>query len=42
VSTVLTLLLGFVSIDLIRNLYDFRGPGISSGLIKTIAGLFPK
>lgn len=42
VSTVLTLVLAFVSIDLVRNLYDFRGPGISSGIIKGIAGLFPK
>jgi len=41
VGTVLTLLLAFVSIDLIRNLYDFRGAGPASGIIKALAGLFP-
>ena len=40
VGTVLTLLAGFISIDLIRNLYDFRSEGPASGIIKSIAGLF--
>lgn len=42
VGTILVLLLAFVSIDLIRNLYDFRGGGPASGIIQALAGLFPK
>jgi hypothetical protein len=44
VSSVLVLLLAFVSIDLMRNLYDFRGSSnpVSSGLVKTLGGLLPK
>jgi len=42
VSTILVLLLAFVSIDLIRNLYDYRGGGPASGIIQALAGLFPK
>jgi hypothetical protein len=34
------LLLLFVSIDLVRNLYEFQGNGPASGLVKGIAGLF--
>jgi excisionase family DNA binding protein len=40
VSTILTLLLAFISIDLVRNLYDFRGAGYSSGIINALGGLF--
>jgi hypothetical protein len=39
VATFLTLFAAFVSIDLIRNLYDFRGGTPASGIIKSIAGL---
>ena len=40
VATVLILLLAFVSLDLVRNLYDFRGPTpVASGLVKMLAGL---
>ena len=39
VATVFMMLLGFVGMDLIRNLYDFNGDGPASGLIKSIAGL---
>ena len=42
VGAVLTLLLAFISVDLVRNLYDYRDPGYSSGIIKGIASLFPK
>ena len=40
VTTVLMLLLAFVSMDLVTNLYENRGStnGFSAGLIKTIAG----
>jgi excisionase family DNA binding protein len=40
VSTILTLLLAFVSIDLVRNLYDFRSGGMTSGIINALGGLF--
>jgi len=42
VGSVLTLLAAFVAVDLIRNLYDFRGGGPASGIIQALAGLFPK
>jgi hypothetical protein len=42
VATLFMLFLMFVSLDLIRNLYDFHGdsPAISSGIVKGLAGLF--
>ena len=40
VSTVLMLLVSFVSLDMMRNLYEFREGGPASGLVKAIAGLF--
>ena len=39
VTTVFMLLLAFVSMDLIRNLYDFHEAGPASGLVKSIAGM---
>ena len=40
VATVLMLLLAFVSLDLVRNLYDYRGDmPVSSGLVHMLAGL---
>jgi hypothetical protein len=30
----------FISLDLVRNLYEFRGGGPAAGLIKSISGLF--
>lgn len=42
VGTILTLLAAFISIDLMRNLYDYRGAGPASGIINALAGLFPK
>ena len=42
VGTILTLLAAFVSIDLMRNLYDVHGNGPASGIISPLAGLFPK
>ena len=42
VGTILTLLAAFVSIDLLRNLYDYHGGGPASGIINALAGLFPK
>jgi hypothetical protein len=39
-STVLVFLSGILSIDLVRNLYDFQGGSPASGLIKSISGLF--
>ncbi len=38
-SGVLVLLLTFVSLDLVRNMYEFQSSGPASGLIKTLAGL---
>jgi hypothetical protein len=40
VATFLLLLVSFISLDMIRNLYEFREEGGPSGLVKTIAGLF--
>jgi hypothetical protein len=40
VASVFMLFLFFVSIDLVRNLYEFQGNGPASGLVKGIAGLF--
>jgi hypothetical protein len=40
VSTVLLLVVSFISLDLMRNLYEFRDGGPASGLVKAIAGLF--
>ena len=40
VSTVLLLIVSFISLDLMRNLYEFRDGGPASGLVKAIAGLF--
>jgi hypothetical protein len=40
VAAVFMLFLLFVSIDLVRNLYEFQGNGPASGLVKGIAGLF--
>jgi hypothetical protein len=42
VGTILTLLAAFVSIDLMRNLFDYHGAGPASGIINALAGLFPK
>lgn len=39
VTTVFMLLLAFVSMDLVSNLYDFHEAGPASGLVKSIAGL---
>ena len=33
------LLLTFISMDLVRNLYDFQGGTPASGIVKSIAGL---
>jgi hypothetical protein len=38
-ATLLMLFLTFVSLDLVRNLYDFRGDSPASGIVKTLAGL---
>ena len=37
VATLFMLLLAFVSMDLVRNLYDFQGDSPASGLVKSIA-----
>jgi hypothetical protein len=39
-ATFLLFLSSFVSIDLMRNLYEFRGGGPASGLVRALAGLF--
>jgi excisionase family DNA binding protein len=39
IATLAMLFLAFVNMDLVRNLYEFRGDGPASGLIKSIAGL---
>jgi len=39
VTTVFMLLLTFISMDLVRNLYDYRGEGLASGIVKSIAGI---
>ena len=40
VTSVLVLTSMIFSIDLIRNLYEFKGEGPASGLIKGLAGFF--
>lgn len=42
VATVFMMLLAFVSMDLVRNLYDFRSDTPASGLVKTLAGFVAK
>lgn len=39
VATVFMMLLAFVGMDLIRNLYEFQGNGPASGLIQSLAGM---
>ena len=39
VATLFMLFLAFVSLDLVRNLYEFRGDSPPSGIVKTLAGL---
>jgi len=39
VATVFMLFLAFVSLDLVRNLYEFQGDSPASGLVKSLAGL---
>ena len=39
VTTVFMLLLTFISMDLVRNLYDYQGGTPASGIVKSIAGL---
>ena len=39
VATVFMLLLAFVSIDLVRNLYDFRNDSPASGIVKSLSGM---
>jgi hypothetical protein len=39
IATVLMLFLTFVNLDLVKNLYEFRGDGPASGLVKSISGL---
>ena len=39
-TSALLLVSTFISLDLIQNLYEFRGGGPASGLIKSISGLF--
>jgi len=40
-ATLFTLLLAFVSMDLVRNMYDYRGPTpIASGIVKGISDMF--
>jgi hypothetical protein len=38
-ATLMMLFLAFVSLDLVRNLYDFRGDSPASGIVKGLAGL---
>jgi excisionase family DNA binding protein len=40
VTTVFMLFLAFISLDLVRNLYDFSQDSPASGLVRTISGLF--
>ncbi|HMB07220.1 MAG TPA: DNA-binding protein [Isosphaeraceae bacterium] len=40
VTTLLMLFLAFVSMDLVRNLYDYRGDSPASGIVRALAGLF--
>lgn len=39
VATIFTMLLAFIGMDVVRNLYEFRGGGPASGLIEMLAGL---
>lgn len=39
VATLFMLFLAFVSLDLVRNLYDFQGDSPASGIVKSLAGL---
>jgi excisionase family DNA binding protein len=39
VASVFMLVLTFVAMDLVRNLYDFQGDGPASGLIRSLAGM---
>ncbi|MCA1686405.1 MAG: DNA-binding protein, partial [Planctomycetia bacterium] len=39
VAALFMLVLAFVSIDLVRNLYDFRSDTPASGIVKSISGL---
>ncbi|SIO59134.1 Helix-turn-helix domain-containing protein [Singulisphaera sp. GP187] len=39
VATLFMLFLAFVSMDLVRNLYDFQGNSPASGIVKSLAGL---
>ena len=39
VATVFLLFLAFVSMDLVRNLYDYQGDTPASGIVKSLAGL---
>jgi len=39
VATLFMLFLAFVSMDLVRNLYEFQGDSPASGLVKSLAGL---
>jgi hypothetical protein len=39
VASVLMLLLALVSVDLVRNLYDFRADTPASGIVKSLAGM---
>jgi hypothetical protein len=41
VTTLFMLFLAFVSMDLVRNLYDYRGDSPASGIVRTLAGLWP-
>ena len=39
-TTVFLLFASFVSMDLVRNLYDFQETPVASGLVRAIAGIF--
>jgi len=41
-ASVLMLLLAFISMDLVRNLYDYRADTPASGLVKSLAGVIGK
>jgi len=41
VAAVFMLLLAFVSMDLVRNLYDFRSDTPASGIVKSLSGMIP-
>jgi len=40
VATLFMMLLAFVAMDVVQNMYDYRGSTFSSGLVNQIAGLF--